>query len=388
MTLYLDCNATTPLEPRVQAEVVRCFQEEPGNAGSPHEFGQQARRLVNQARDRIARVVAARRHEVIFTSGATESNNLAILGLESFGKASGRRHIISTGIEHKAVLEPLAVLKQRGFEVTLVNPTRQGCVDANTILEAVRSDTLLVSVMHVNNETGVIQPIAQVADGLGNPSVLFHVDAAQGYGKDLFRLKHPRIDLISVSSHKIHGPVGVGALIARRTRGEFPPMAPLSYGGGQELGLRPGTLPVALISGFGLAAELANKENDSRLEACRHIREIVLAALSSLAPSIHGDLSCAVPNVVNLSFPGQDADDVIERLAGLVAVSTGSACTSVCATASHVLQLMEVPAEELDGAIRISWSHMTDNQELSAVIARVRHALAGENQPNPVCGRG
>jgi cysteine desulfurase len=375
MTIYLDCNATTPLEPRVQAEIVRCFQEEPGNAGSPHEFGQRARHLVHQARDRIGRVVGARRHEVIFTSGATESNNLALLGLADFGKVSGRRHIVSTRIEHKAILEPLAEMNQRGFEVTLVDPDRAGRVEADAILRAVRPDTLLVSVMHVNNETGMIQPIRDIADRLDGKPAYFHVDAAQGFGKDLTALKHHRIDLISVSSHKVHGPVGVGALIARRTRGELPPLSPLFHGGGQEMGLRPGTLPVALLSGFGLAAELALKENESRLSVCRRIRDRVLAGLASLSPVIHGNLSLAVSNVVNLSIPGLDADEIIDRLEGIAAVSTGSACTSVCATASHVLEAMKVPPEESDGSIRISWSHMTDEQELIAALARITEVL-------------
>jgi len=375
MTIYLDWNATTSLDQLVQTEIVRCFQEEPGNAGSPHEFGRRARHLVHLARDRIARVVGARRHEVIFTSGATESNNLAILGLEDIGKASGRRHIVSTRIEHKAILEPLAVLEKRGFEITLVGSGREGRVEAESVLAALRPDTLLLSVMHVNNETGIIQPIGEIADGIGKRSVFFHVDAAQGFGKDLAPLQHPRIDLISVSSHKIHGPVGVGALIARRTRGELPPLAPLIHGGGQEMGLRPGTLPVALLSGFGLAAELAMKENEPRLSVCRRIRNQILDALVPLSPVIHGNLSLAVPNVLNLSFPGLDADDIIERLEGIAAVSTGSACTSVCATASHVLQAMEVPPGELDGAVRISWSHLTDEQELSTALSRIREAL-------------
>jgi cysteine desulfurase len=375
MTVYLDCNATTPLDPCVQAEIVRCFQEEPGNAGSPHEFGQRARHLVHLARDRIARVVGARRHEVIFTSGATESNNLAILGLADFGKTSGRRHIVSTRIEHKAILEPLAVLKQRGFEVTLVGPGREGRVEAGAVLAALRPDTLLVSVMHANNETGMIQPIGEIADGLAGRPIFFHVDAAQGFGKDLAPLEHPRIDLISVSSHKIHGPVGVGALIARRTRGELPPLVPLFHGGGQEMALRPGTLPVALISGFGLAADMAREENERRLSICRRIRDRILAALVPSNPVIHGNLSLAVPNVVNLSFPGLDADEIIERLEGIAAVSTGSACTSVCATASHVLEAMEVPSGESDGAIRISWSHMTDEQELTEAFTRIREVL-------------
>jgi cysteine desulfurase len=381
MTLYLDCNATTPLDPRVREEVVRCFREEYGNAGSPHEYGLRARHLVHAARDRIAKVVGARRHEVVFTSGATESNNLALLGLAEFGRAGGRRHVVSTQIEHKAVLEPLGVLRRQGFEVTLVPPGRDGRVPAGAVLDALRPDTLLVSVMHVNNETGVIQPVGEIAEGLAGTPVFFHVDAAQGFGKDLAPLGHPRIDLISVSSHKIHGPVGVGALVARRRRGELPPLTPLVHGGGQEWGLRPGTLPVALISGFGLAAELAAAENVQRLSSCCRIREQLLPGLSPLRPALHGDLSLAVPNVLCLSFPSLDAEEVVQQLEGVAAVSTGSACTSVCATASHVLSAMRVSAQDLDGAVRFSWSHLTDEGALTTALPRIRQRL--ETSPRP-----
>jgi cysteine desulfurase len=375
MTLYLDCNATTPLDPRVQVEVVRCFEEEVGNAGSPHEFGERSRLLVHQARDRIAQVVGARRHEVIFTSGATESNNLAILGLAAYGEANGRRHVVSTAIEHKAVLEPLAELKKRGFEITLVPPLPAGWVPAGHIARAIRPDTLLVSVMHVNNETGITQPIAEIAARLPDSLPFFHVDAAQGFGKDLPPLQHPRIDLISVSSHKIHGPAGVGALISRRRSGDLPPLAPLLHGGGQELGLRPGTLPTPLISGFGLAAELARIENEARMAACERLRDKVFPGLAPLDYSVHGNMNWALPNVLYVSFPGRHADEIIELLTGIAAVSTGSACTSVCAAASHVLEAMKVPPEEMDGAVRISWSHMTDEKEFIATMRRVREVL-------------
>jgi cysteine desulfurase len=240
MAVYLDCAATTPLEPLVREEVLRYLDEDFGNAGSrSHAYGQRARRAVEWARDRVAAVVDAQRGDVVFTSGATESNNLAILGLANHGLATGRRHIVTTAIEHHAVLEPTAELERRGFQVDRIDPDASGAVNADALLQVVRDDTLLVSVMHVNNETGVIQPIDEIATGLQGRDALFHVDAAQGFGKDIGPLRHRRIDLISVSGHKIHAPKGVGALIARKRGGARPPLSALMYGGGQERGWRP-----------------------------------------------------------------------------------------------------------------------------------------------------
>lgn len=383
MTLYLDCNATTPVDPRVQVEINRCFAEEWGNAGSSHEFGQRAKSLVHAARERIAQLVAAKRHDVVFTSGATESNNLAILGLAEHGRVTGRRHIVSTQIEHKAVLEPLAHLQQQGFAVTLVPPNRNGRIDAETVLSAMRPDTLLVSVMHVNNETGVIQPIREIAGRLAHDEILFHVDAAQSFGKELTALTHPRVDLISISSHKIFGPVGVGALVVRHRRDREIPLTPLWFGGGQELGLRPGTLPVALISGFGLAAELAQQEHAERQARCLELRTELVEGLKPLRPTIHGDLNLALPHVLNVSFPGRDGDEVVEMLHGIAAVSTGSACTSLCATASHVLAAMGVRQPELDGAVRFSWSHVTQLDQLHGCVARIVDRLQSDRTNLP-----
>lgn len=375
--VYLDHNATTPIDPRVLQAIVECFERHYGNAGSPHEYGMAAKERVHDARDQIGRLVRARRHEVLFTSGATESNNLAILGLAEHGMHVGKRHIVSTQIEHKAVLEPLEHLKKRGFDVTLIPPDPSGRVDASQVLSAIRSDTLLVSVMHVNNETGVVQPIEAIAQGLIDRSeVVLHVDAAQGFGKLAAGIDHPRIDLISISSHKIHGPVGVGALIARRDGKRCAMLQPLMHGGGQEMGLRPGTIPVPLVVGFGLAAELAAEEMEQRRATCAELRALVKSQLAPLRPTYVGDEHHGLPHVVCVALEGWDADALIESLQGIAAVSTGSACTSICASASHVLSAMKVPQPALDGAVRISWGYTTEPEELKNALERMVQRLS------------
>jgi cysteine desulfurase len=364
MAIYLDCNATNPIEPRVREEIIRVFDAVYGNAGSPHEFGEKAKQLVSLAREQLTQIVGARRHEIVFTSGATESNNLAILGAAAHGKETGKMHLVSSMIEHKAVLEPLQALRKQGFEVTLIRPQSSGQIDPDELLDAVRDDTLLVSVMQVNNETGIIQPIDSIANGLMQRDCLFHVDAAQGFAKQLEPLRNPRIDLISVSGHKIHGPQGIGALIARRRQGQLPPLAPLTFGGGQEFGLRPGTLPVPLIAGLGLAAQLAATERNQRSDHCLMIRKTILAWAQAVDGRIHGGQEATMPHVVNLSIPGFTADELIEHFHGLLAVSDGAACTTICTTPSHVLSAMGIREPELSGAIRLSWSHLTNHKEL------------------------
>lgn len=375
MAVYLDCAATTPIDPRVRLEVERYLEEEFGNAGSrTHEYGQRARRAVEQARDRVAAVVGAARGDVVFTSGATESNNLAVLGLTAAGHARSKRHLVATQIEHSAVLEPLAAMERRGFELTLVAPDANGRIAAESIAAAVRPDTLLVSVMHVNNETGVIQPIEEIAALLETLDVGFHVDAAQSFGKLIAALRHPRIDLISVSGHKLHAPKGVGALITRRRNRTLPPLEPLLFGGGQERGLRPGTLPVALIAGLGVAAELALAEHASRAEACVAFRRQLLAGLASLEPVINGDPEYSAPHIVNLSIPGVDAETAMEAWRDLVAISDGAACTSQSYTCSHVLSAMGLAEWRKESALRFSWCHLTALPDFSAMC----RALAAE----------
>ena len=366
--VYLDCAATCPIDPRVRAELRRFAEVDFGNAGSrTHVHGRTARQAVERARAHVARVAGVRRNEVVFTSGATESNNLALLGLEAFGRAEGRMHLVSTTIEHHAVLEPLRVLAARGFALTLVDPEPGGRVDADRVAAAVRSDTLLVSVMQVNNETGVQQPIAAIADRLSGSRAFLHVDAAQGFGKALDALRHRRVDLVSVSGHKLCGPKGAGALLARQRAGQRPPLTPLLYGGGQELGLRPGTLPVALIAGLGKAAELALDEHAARREAAERFGQRLLAGLAPLAPRVHGDPDHRLPYILNLSIPGWDKEALIEAWTDLAAISDGAACTSQSYTCSHVLAAMGLSAQDEAGAVRLSWCHLSELPDLAAM---------------------
>lgn len=376
MTIYLDCNATSPLEPKVQTEILKYLTVEFGNAGSrTHDYGAKAKQAVQSARDQVAEVVKAKRDEVIFTSGATESNNITILGLAKFGEDTKRKHIVSTQIEHKAILEPLEALADRGFEITLVPPTSSGWVDPEAVRNALRNDTLLVSVMHVNNETGVIQPIPELVELLREHPAFFHVDAAQGFGKDIKALQDPRIDFISLSGHKIYGPKGIGALILRRRGFTRPPLTPLFFGGGQERGLRPGTLPVPLVAGLGIAAKLAMNHARERAEVCLAFRERALEALTPFKPVINGDVTKALPHVLNISFPGLDSEAVIVALKDIIAVSNGSACTSHSYEPSHVLKAMGLSQSVVQGAIRMSWCHLTEEpawDEVVNVIKRFR----------------
>ena len=381
----LDCNATTPVDPRVAKLVMRFMVEEFGNAGSrTHELGTRAKRAIQRAREQVAEIAQVRAEEVIFTSGATESNNLAILGLAPWCERTNRRHIISTQLEHKAVLEPLEDLAQRGFTVELLPPMAGGWIDPERVREALREDTGLVSTMHVNNETGVIQPLDKIAAVLQGHSAYWHVDAAQGYGK-IPGCEVSRIDLLSVSAHKLFGPKGVGALFTRRRGFERPPLTPLAFGGGQEKGLRPGTQPVALIAGFGLAAELAVQEVDQRRERCLAFGRDIKKGLAGLGPTINGELSRLAPHVLNVSFLGVDSEAVMVAVKDLVALSNGSACTSQSYQPSHVLSAMGLPPDQIAGAVRFSWCHKTPSVNWERFADHI-HPLTAPRRHSPVMG--
>jgi cysteine desulfurase len=379
--VYLDCAATTPLEPRVLEEVTRYLSSDFGNAGSrTHGFGQAAKSRVQAARQQVASVVAARADEVIFTSGATESNNIALLGLAAHAERVGRRHIISTSIEHKAVLEPLAHLGEHGFEITLLDVDASGRIDPEQLRRALRPETVLVSVMQANNETGTVQPVTAVTEVLADHDAYLQVDAAQGFGKQLEPLRHARIDLLSLSGHKIFAPKGVGALIARRRGFARPPLTPLHHGGGQERGLRPGTLPVALIAGFGTAASLALTDHEQRRAACQDFKDVLLRALASFEPRLNGDPDHALSSTVNLSIPDHhggylDSEAVMVALKPYLAISNGSACTSSSYTPSHVLQAMGLAPDRVQGALRFSWCHLTSQPDWDGVHAALEGLL-------------
>jgi cysteine desulfurase len=369
--VYLDCCATTPLTPAVLEEVHRYLAIEYGNEGSrTHSYGAVARKRVNLAREEVAALAAASPDEVFFTSGATEANNLAILGLAPALAEQRKCHVVTSALEHKGVLEPMVRLEAEGFDVSRIASDSSGVVDPEQVLAAIRPETGLVSLMHVNNETGVLQRLGDLADQLPDQA-FFHVDAAQGLGKEVEEISHPRIDLISGSAHKLHGPKGVGVLIARRRGYRRLPLSPLMVGGGQERGIRPGTVPVHLVAGFGAAASTAVAERSERDRTNREFRARALKALSPLQPLVNGDPSRTLSHVLNVSFPGVDAEAAILASKDLVAISSGSACTSSRFERSHVLTAMGLIGARLDGALRFSWCHLTPEPDWDDFVERI-----------------
>lgn len=368
MTVYLDFSATTPVSKPVADLVYQLMIEDYGNAGSrTHEFGVAAKRAVEAARGQVAAVVDADKTEVTFTSGATESNNIAILGLREHAEKNGKRHIITSKIEHKAVLEPVEFLEKQGFEVTYLDAGESGLVDVEQLKAALREDTLLVTLMHINNETGCIQPIADVCEALKDHEAYLHVDAAQSFGKLSDELKNERIDMISASGHKVYAPKGVGALIARRRGFIKIPLKPIMFGGGQEKGLRPGTLPVPLIGGFGLACEIAAKEAQGWVTTAAAKKAKLLEALSELGAIENGTNTS--PFVLNFSVPGINSEAAMVNFKGIVAVSNGSACTASSYKPSHVLSAMGLDQQRIMGAIRLSLSGDSEIPEADIVAA-------------------
>ncbi len=354
--VYLDYNATTPVDPRILEAMSRYYEQEPGNAGSrTHVYGQAAEAAVALARKRVARLLDADPEEIVFTSGATESNNTAFFGLEAYGRTEGRLHILASAIEHASVLDPLRVLRGRGFEVELVPVTPGGYVQPDEVARRLRPDTLLVSLMHANNETGVRQPIRDVASLLSGTGVLLHTDAAQTFGKDVEDLRAAGCDLISISAHKTYGPKGVGALYVRRHHGRRPPLSPLLYGGGQEWGLRSGTVPVPLVVGLGMAAELARTEHLSRRKADHAVRLAFLKTLERVDHTINGEPDRTQPHVLNVCFPGVDGEALMLALRDSLAFSNGAACSAARYTRSHVLQAMGLDDDHIASSVRFSW---------------------------------
>ncbi len=361
MAVYLDYNASSPVDERVLERMIEVYRLHFGNADSrTHVFGTDAKEIVSTSRKSIASILGVDSTDLFFTSGSTESNNMAILGLLEYAQTSGRNHFITTAIEHKSVLEAMKFLQSHGCTVDFVAPDASGRIKANQILDLVTDKTLLVSVMHVNSETGIIQPIEEIGDALAGTSTYFHIDATQGFGKLNDSLRCTKYDMMSLTAHKLGGPQGIGALILKRGRNyKRPPVKPLMYGGQQERGYRPGTTPVALVAGFALAAELCDKEASEHLSACAKIKESFLSAVSGLDYAINGDPQYCLPSTINISFKGVDAEGIFLATKDDYAFSNGSACNSGSHAPSYVLEAMGLSESRINEAIRISWNHNT-----------------------------
>lgn len=358
MPTYLDYNASTPINQEVLDAMVEVYQNDYGNADSrTHDYGNNARKIVEKSRKSIAKLLSVNNDEIFFTSGATESDNISILGLMDYAEKVGKNHIISTTIEHKAVLEPLRFLKNHGFDITLVSPNKNGRINVEDVMKEVRNDTLLVSVMHANNETGIIQPVKEIGDYLKDKGILFHIDAAQSFGKLVDELRTINYDMLSASAHKVYGPQGIGILVLKRKKYKLPPIKSIMFGGSQEHGIRPGTLPVALIAGFGKVSELLNVSHSDNTKKYNKVKDILLDVLrtSGVKYDINGDQEYCIPNTMNVSFIGVNSEALMLATKQYCGVSNGSACNSSSYNPSYVLQSMGIPKDRISSSIRISW---------------------------------
>lgn len=367
MSVYLDYNASAPIDNRVLDVMIDVYKNYIGNADSrTHEYGDNARGIVEQARKQVTNLMGVRSDEVFFTSGATESNNIAIQGLSEYAEETGKKHIITTAIEHKAVLETAKVMAKRGFNVDFVKPDNSGRVSAEEILKIVRDDTLLVSVMHVNNETGIIQPVQEIGKALAEKKVLFHVDATQSCGKLVPELKNLQYNMLSFSAHKLRGPQGIGCLILRKNNYKLPPVKPIMFGGQQEKGISPGTIPVALVAGLGKACEIANLEYEKNERNVMKIREGILNTLNSsgLKYHINGNPNYSINSTLNIEIEGVSSEALMISSKEFCSVSNGSACTSKSYDLSYVLKAMGTDDERIENSLRLSWGAGSDKEEV------------------------
>lgn len=374
MGIYLDYNASAPIDDRVLEVMINVYKNVYGNADSrTHDYGDSARKIVEDARGHVANLLGIDKGEVFFTSGSTESNNIAIRGLQKYAGESGKKHIITSTIEHKSVLETAKSLKEEGYEVDLIDPEEDGRINLNKILGRVREDTLLVSLMHANNETGVIQPVKEIGDALAEKGVLFHIDATQSCGKLVSELKDLKYNILSLSAHKLSGPQGVGALILRKKRYKLPPVKAITYGGQQEHGIRPGTIPVALVAGLGKACELANAEYENNVKAYIENKAVVMRLIkeSGFDYRINGAQEYCMPNTINISLIGVESEALMLATKQYCAISNGSACTSHDYNSSYVLVAMGLDEDRISSAIRISWGARTDKDELAEQVGKL-----------------
>jgi cysteine desulfurase len=376
--IYLDYQSTTPLDPRVLDAMLPYLL---GSTGNPHStshlHGQTASRAVETARVEVAALVGAHPDEIVFTSGATEADNMLIRGAASKGRDAGRKAIVTCVTEHRAVLDVASRLSQTGHELLLISVDRDGFIDLSALKAAVTMDVSVVSVMAANNEIGVLQPIAAIAAICRQAGALFHCDAAQAVGKVAFDIDADGVDLASLSAHKLYGPMGIGAAVV--TRAARRRIDPLMYGGGQENGLRSGTLPVALCVGFGAACRIAADERLSEAASLRSMATTFLAELSDrgVAFSVNGALDVRLPGNLNLRFAGVDAEALLMRIRPHVSISSGSACTAESLDPSHVLLALGHGIEAAEESVRIGFGRTTTMTEVRHAAETIARAVAG-----------
>jgi cysteine desulfurase len=371
LPIYMDNHATTRTDPRVVEAMLPYFTEQFGNANSVHRFGQQAAQAVDEARSQVANLIGAEAREIVFTSGATESNNLAIKGVAAMYRRGGN-HIVTTRIEHRAVLDPCRRLEREGFRVTYVPVDRFGQVSVDDVAAALTPETILVSVMFANNEVGSLQPIAELGALCREREVLMHTDAAQAVGKVSVDVDKLNVDLLSMSAHKMYGPKGVGALyVRRRVR-----LEPLQHGGGHERGLRSGTLPVPLIVGLGAACEICRREMDGDRTRCRQMVQRLQAGLLERMEdcTLNGHPEDRLPGNLNVSFAHVQGEALLMALKN-VAVSSGSACTSASVEPSYVLRAMGVPDELAYASIRFGLGRFNTMEEVEYAIEEITRVV-------------
>ena len=384
LPVYMDNHATTRVDPRVLEAILPYFTEKYGNAASRnHEFGWKAEEAVENARGQIARLVHASPKEIIFTSGATESDNLALKGAAEAYRTKGN-HVITQVTEHKAVLDVCKHLEKSGCEVTYLPVSKDGLINLNDLRRAITPKTILISIMHANNEIGVVQPIEEIGRIAKEKGVLFFVDAAQSVGKIPVDVEKFGIDLLAVSAHKIYGPKGVGALYVRRKNPRVE-LSPMIDGGGHERGLRSGTLNVPGIVGLGKACEICEKELTVEGERLRALRDKLKdAILSQLDDTfVNGSMTHRLPNNLNLSFAGVEGDALLMGIND-VAVSSGSACTSATLEPSYVLRALGVPEDLAHSSIRFGLGRFNTNEEVDYVTGRVVETVKRLRELSPL----
>ena len=375
LPIYLDYAATTPADPRVASKMMQ-FLTLDGTFGNPasrsHRFGWQSEEAVDVARNQIAELVNADPREIVFTSGATESDNLAIKGAAHAHQARGK-HIITSQTEHKAVLDSCQQLEREGFTVTYLTPAANGIVSPEQLRAALRDDTILITLMHVNNETGVVQDIAAFGELCRERDILFHVDATQSVGKLPIDLSQLPVDLMSFSAHKLYGPKGIGALYVRRK--PRVQIAAQIHGGGHERGMRSGTLPVHQIVGMGESYRIAAEERETEMARLQALRDRLWQGISGLPDvTLNGDPHQRAPNILNISFADVEGESLIMALKDL-ALSSGSACTSASLEPSYVLRALGVSEELAHSSLRFSLGRFTTEEEIDYAIALVQKSV-------------